>query len=52
LSGVQYSPQDVTWNELQGLGSQPTGASADYSAWNPYTKKAKETESQLNSWIG
>ncbi len=41
---ANYSPQQIVWNELQGMGSMPQQS---YEAWNPYARKAREEEERF-----
>ena len=41
---ANYSPQQIVWNELQGMGSMPQQS---YEAWNPYTRRAREEEERF-----
>ena len=44
---AQYTPQQIVWNELQGMGSLPQPASQGYEVWNPYARKAREEEERF-----
>jgi len=41
---ANYSPQQIVWNELQGMGSMPQQS---YEDWNPYARKAREEEERF-----
>lgn len=44
---ANYSPQQIVWNELQGMGSMPQPASQGYEVWNPYARQAREEEERF-----
>jgi len=41
---ANYSPQQIVWNELQGMGSMPQQS---YEDWNPYARQAREEEERF-----